>query len=59
MTTIPRSISIDEQRLTREAPEYFMGQTMSDVRNAHGLFGCYRNNFPEDCRSIESDDVEN
>jgi RsiW-degrading membrane proteinase PrsW (M82 family) len=49
--------SIDEQRLMRQPPEYFMGQTMSDIRNAHGLFGCYRNDFPEDCRSIESDDV--
>lgn len=49
--------SFDEHRLSQRSPEYFMGQTMSDIANAHGLFGCYRNDFPENCNSIEGDDV--
>eukprot|EP00980_Cylindrotheca_fusiformis_P018492 scaffold6124_cov122-Cylindrotheca_fusiformis.AAC.11 len=49
--------SVDEDRLDRRNPDYFMGQTMSDIRNAHGILGCYRNDIPENCRSIEGDDV--
>ena len=32
--------SVEEER-TGETPAYFMGQTPADIRNSHGICGCY------------------
>lgn len=52
--------SFDELRYTArqmEAPEYFMGQTLSDIHNAHGLLGLYPNDYPYGVSSIENDET--
>ena len=50
--------SIDEYRLASrdfedDSPVYFMGQTLSDIRHAHGLCGCYRHDDDNDYSSDE------
>lgn len=42
--------STQDFRLMLQNPEYLMGQTVDDIRNAHGLCGCYRNDSPRNYR---------
>jgi RsiW-degrading membrane proteinase PrsW (M82 family) len=53
--------SFDELRFLarrQPAPDYFMGQTLADVHNAHGLCGCYVNDYPQGVSTIETDENE-